>query len=280
MIFNWDVPELTSSQKRIADFIEKSGERILYYSETELANELRVSNATISRFWRKIGYENFKAFKAAILEKEQLSPQKKLKNSLEQIQNQQLSIHEHLLAISNNQILNTLEELDSEQFKEAITLMSNCRKLYIHAPASAEGIAVLMKHRLDRFGLDIEILQKNGQELFESLMHIQKEDVIFLFGFVAMTPEAFVLLDYAKRVNYKTIIITDLLISDFQDEGDYIFYTNRGELWEFHSMIAPTFLVENFILGIGQYLEQQSLRNLEKLSELRKIYKEILPRKH
>ena len=43
-------------------------------------------------------------------------------------------------------------------------------------------------------------------------------------------------------------------------------------------MIAPTFLVENFILGIGQYLEQQSLQNLEKLSELRKIYKDQLPR--
>ena len=43
-------------------------------------------------------------------------------------------------------------------------------------------------------------------------------------------------------------------------------------------MIAPTFLVENFILGIGQQLEKQSLQNLEKLSELRKQYKDQLPR--
>ena len=43
-------------------------------------------------------------------------------------------------------------------------------------------------------------------------------------------------------------------------------------------MIAPTFLVETFILGIGQNLEQQSLQNLEKLSELRKMYKDQLPR--
>ena len=160
-----------------------------------------------------------------------------------------------------------------EQFKQAITLMSNCRKIFIHAPASAEGLAALMKHRLSRFGLEIEILPKSGHELFEYLMHFQKEDVLFMFGFVAMNREASVLLDYAKKVNYKTIILSDCLISDFQESGDYIFYTNRGELWEFHSMIAPTFLVENFILGIGQYLEQQSLQNLEKLSELRKLYK-------
>ena len=50
----WDVSKLTASQKRIADFIEKSGEHILYYSETELAQRLHVSNATISRFWKRL----------------------------------------------------------------------------------------------------------------------------------------------------------------------------------------------------------------------------------
>ena len=278
MKMKWDVTKLTPSQKRIADFIEKSGEHILYFSETELAQKLHVSNATISRFWKQIGYDNFKAFKTAIKENEQISPESKLKNSLLQIQHQQLPIHEHLLTMTQNQFVNTLEALDREQFEQAITLMTNCRKIYIHAPSSAEGIAVLMKHRLARFGLEIELLPKSGHDLFESLMHFQKEDVVFMFGFVEMSREAAVLLDYAKKVKYKTIIVTDLLISDFHEEGDYIFYTNRGELWEFHSMIAPTFLVETFILGIGQNLEQQSLENLQKLSELRKMYKDQLPR--
>ena len=180
--------------------------------------------------------------------------------------------------MTKDQLVNTLEALDVEQFKQAITLMSTCRKLYIHAPSSAEGLGVLMKHRLARFGLDIEILPKSGHELFESLMHFRQEDVVLIFGFVSMNREASVLLDYAKKVDYKTIIVTDCLISDFQESGDYVFYTNRGELWEFHSMIAPTFLIENFILGIGQHLEKQSIQNLEKLSELRKQYKDQLPR--
>ncbi|TKC16132.1 MurR/RpiR family transcriptional regulator [Robertmurraya kyonggiensis] len=274
----WDVKKLTANQKRIADFIEKMGKQILYYSETELAETLEISNATVSRFWKQIGYDNFKSFKAALKEKEQISPDNKLKNSLLQIQDQELQIHEHLLSITKSQLVNTLQEIDYEKFNKAIRLMSICRKIYIHAPSSSEGLSILMKHRLARFGLEIELLPKSGHELFESLMHIRKEDVVFIFGFVAMNREASVLLDYAKRVNYKTIILTDLLISDFQENGDYIFYTNRGELWEFHSMIAPTFLVENFILGIGQYLEKQSLENLEKLSELRKLYKEQLPK--
>ncbi len=81
-----------------------------------------MSNATISRFWKTIGYENFKSFKAAIKEKEQVSPKSKLKNSLLQIQHQKLQIHEHLLTMTKNQLVNTLEALDYEQFKQAITL--------------------------------------------------------------------------------------------------------------------------------------------------------------
>nr|WP_106781273.1 MurR/RpiR family transcriptional regulator [Lysinibacillus timonensis] len=278
MNIKWNLSKLTPSQKRIADFIEKTGEHILYYSETELAEALHVSNATISRFWKQIGYENFKSFKAELKEKEQISPKRKLENSLSKIQSQQLEVYEHLLKMTTDQLVNTLHALDQEKFNEVVALMSNCRKLYIHGPSSSEGIALLMKHRLARFGLEVEILPKTGHELFEYLMHFQKEDVVFLFGFVTMNREASVLLDYAKKVNCKTIIITDCLISDYQELGDYIFYTNRGELWEFHSMIAPTFLVENFILGIGQYLEKQSLENLETLSELRKLYKDRLPR--
>ncbi|MBD8070151.1 MurR/RpiR family transcriptional regulator [Bacillus sp. PS06] len=275
---NWNVTKLTPNQKKIADFIEKEGNQILYYSETELAEALAMSNATVSRFWKHIGYDNFKAFKQELKEKERISPDSKLKNSLSQIQHQSLQIHEHLLSVTKNQLVNTLRELDSKQFQAAISLMSNCRKIYIHAPGSTESISVLMKHRLARFGLEIELLPKSGHELFEALMHIQKDDVVFIFGFVAMNREASVLLDYAKKAHYQTIILTDCLISDFHEQGDYIFYTNRGELWEFHSMIAPTFLVENFILGIGQHLEEQSLQNLEKLSELRKLYKEQLPK--
>ena len=79
MDIEWDVSKLTASQKKIADFIEKSGEHILYYSETELAKALQVSNATISRFWKSIGYDNFKSFKATIKEQEKVYTRKQIK---------------------------------------------------------------------------------------------------------------------------------------------------------------------------------------------------------
>ena len=73
-------------------------------------------------------------------------------------------------------------------------------------------------------------------------------------------------------------MITDRLISDFNTNADIVLYASRGELWEFHSMVAPTFLIENLIIGIGMQQKKKSISKLEKLNELRSKYKDILPR--
>lgn len=59
--------------------------------------------------------------------------------------------------------------------------------------------------------------------------------------------------------------------------ADYVLYAHRGDTWEFHSMVAPTTVVETLVMGISMQLKQQSIKNMEKLSKLRKNYGEIVP---
>ncbi|MDO5732610.1 MAG: MurR/RpiR family transcriptional regulator [Eubacteriales bacterium] len=57
---------LTRSEKRLAAYIEKSREAIQYMSISELAQRVRVADATVTRFCRKLGLTGFNAFKLAI----------------------------------------------------------------------------------------------------------------------------------------------------------------------------------------------------------------------
>lgn len=93
-----------------------------------------------------------------------------------------------------------------------------------------------------------------------------------------MHPETRVILDHIKSIGGKSIVITDRLISDFNTNADIVLYASRGELWEFHSMVAPTFIVENLIIEVGIRQKEKSISKLEKLNELRSKYKSILPR--
>ena len=273
---NWNIEDLTPHQKVIADYVQKNMRAMLYMTETEIAAQLQLSNATVSRFWKSVGFENFKDFKNNLKELEEVSPANKLENIMNQVKSNKMP--QQMLELSLSHLQDTLLYFSSETFQEAIDALTSSNKIYIYSPGPSEGLAKLIDFRLSRFGLSIHCLPKSGHELFESLIHMSKEDVVLIFGFVQLHPETRVILDHTNVIGCKSIVMTDRLISDFNTSADIVLYASRGELWEFHSMVAPTFLIENLIIGIGMHQKEKSIAKLEKLNELRRKYKDILPR--
>jgi DNA-binding MurR/RpiR family transcriptional regulator len=58
--------QLTSSEKKVADYIVVQQQKVQYLSISELAGACGVADATISRFCRQIGYRGYNAFKLAV----------------------------------------------------------------------------------------------------------------------------------------------------------------------------------------------------------------------
>ena len=272
---DWNIEDLTPNQKVIADYVQKNIKAMLYMTETEIAAQLELSNATVSRFWKSIGFENFKDFKNNLKEREVISPANKLKNIMNQVKSNEMQ--QQMLALSTQHLQETLRYFSSETFEQAVDALASSNRIYIYSPGPSEGLAQLINFRLSRFGLSIHYIP-SGHELFESLIHMNKEDAVLIFGFVQLHPETRVILDHIKSIGGKSIVITDRLISDFNTNANIVLYASRGELWEFHSMVAPTFLVENLIIGVGIRQKDKSISKLEKLNELRSKYKSILPR--
>ncbi len=58
--------QLTSSEKKVADYVVSNGQGTQHMSISELAEACGVAEATISRFCRRMGYGGYGAFKLAI----------------------------------------------------------------------------------------------------------------------------------------------------------------------------------------------------------------------
>lgn len=267
---------LTPNEKKIADYISKSGGRVLTYTEDEIAKALKISNATVSRFWRKIGFKNFKDYKNTYKKNMDITPANKLENIMEQIDSS--TVWAQMMTTSMKHLEITLAHFNEDAFRAVVQTISKAKTVYIYSPGPTEGLGSLLNYRLSRFGLNLKILPKSGHEIYESLVHFSSDDVLFMFGFVKLHPESQVLLDHTKKLGMKSIVLTDCLVSDFNTQCDHLLFASRGELWEFHSMIAPTFVIENIIIAIGKETAEQSMKKLEKLDALRKEYKDILPR--
>ena len=58
--------DLTTAEKKTADYVLRNPRESQFLSIAELAEESGVAEATVSRFCRRLGYKGYNAFKLAI----------------------------------------------------------------------------------------------------------------------------------------------------------------------------------------------------------------------
>lgn len=190
---NWfpDISGLSPSQLKIADFIERNPEEMLFMTEQEIADRLGTSIATVSRFWRAVGHENAKAFAeaAGVLGLDACSETGKTISRLDAS-----SLPAKMLEQAKHHLQDTMEKNRPDELEEAARLMASARRVYVHAPGPSLSLGELLSYRLSRFGMSVRIMAGSGHELLESLAHVEREDVVLLFSFTRMLPETEVIL--------------------------------------------------------------------------------------
>lgn len=271
-----DEINLTKNEKIIYDFLLNKRNSISLYTESDISKSTGVSQPTVSRFWKKIGFNNFKEFKENM--KNTTSPSvtsEKFKSLLNSEKFHYKNYVDHSITL----LQESANKLNEEDFNKAIEFLSTSGKIFTHAIGPGEFLSSLLIFRLKRFGLDISALPSNGQAIYEGLINTSSNDLFVLFLFSHYHPETYVIIDYAKKNNIKLILITDIYIKPIENENIVTIYVSRGELFEFHSLTGPLFLIESFIVSVGILKEQQSLDKIKKLEELRESYETYLPRK-
>lgn len=276
MYENWNKKSFSTNQRQLAEFIQRNEQRVLYLTEQEIADELGISIASVSRFWKAVGYMNAKQFKARLRFRLESSPAIKLQETMNLVG--ELSLPETLLNSCLHHLEETCKRLSPELLKEASTMIQHARHVFVYSPGPCISLAELFAFRLRRFGIGIQIMASSGHELLETLMHTNQEDVILIFGFVHLLPEIEVIMDHAREAHYRVILITDRFIYPRLDHADVVLYAGRGEVWEFHSMVAPVYVIENLILYIGTSMPEHSLDKLTRLQQMRVTYASKLPR--
>lgn len=271
-----DKGNFSSSQLKIAGFVERHPDEVLFMTEQELADRIGTSIATVSRFWRMAGYENGKDFRQKLRSVMDTTPAHKLETTISRLEPASLPVK--MLEQTKVHLRETAEQTDPEELKRVASLMAGARRIYVYAPGPSVALGELLFYRLSRFGMSVRMMAASGHELLESLAHLQTEDVVLLFSFTRLLPESEVILDCAKRVGCPSVMITDREEFCYDPELAAAFYVSRGEMGEFHSMVTPLLLVEQIILSIGLLSKEQVLSKLEVLSELRARYADRLPR--
>ena len=125
-------------------------------------------------------------------------------------------------------------------------------------------MAQLLFYRLRRIGIRVSLLPSGGSEIVEGLSHVEKEDLVILFGFSKMSKEGKFILDYQKNVGYKIVSFTSRNHVPDDEQGDIDLYVYRGESGEYHSMVAVAALVDILVLTTAEKMKADATKQLKK----------------
>ncbi|MGO4350063.1 MurR/RpiR family transcriptional regulator [Paenibacillus sp. MCAF9] len=273
-----DLDNMSKSHQSIANYVVGALQQIPYCTEEDIAMAVGVSTATVSRFWRTIGFANLKAFKKTLLQSEHATPAHKMKKILNKVDHEEADIVSEMLEIAAANVEVTSKRVEREQFHQAVEAIHKARKVYVFGTGAAASLIELIRFRLNRINVQIEGMAGSGSELLETLVHADSSDVLLMFGFVRRSPELTVLLEHAKEAGYTTVLITDLLVSDMLEQSDLVLQVDRGELEGFHSMAAPVALLDALSVAVTKRRGQQAFDQLDRLHVMRKKYSSQLPK--
>lgn len=257
--------ELTKKEKRVAEFFLDEDKRIYLMTVSEIASEIGVSDTSVIRFIKNIGFKNFTEFKN--------SGQKKIKTHLEKtndfIKNIDLikensieqmyieKINEEVNRIFSQESLSILKDIGK-------TLMKKDNK-YVVGFKSTAGVANFFGVRLGFILKNVFTFNIDDSVVVNSIFNIKENDVLIVFDYPMYSKVSQVLAKIAMTRNAKIILFSDSENSPLAKYSNIIYKVKLNGISVFNSLISTQILIEYILTYISQFIKEEDKERFTKI---------------
>jgi DNA-binding MurR/RpiR family transcriptional regulator len=262
--------QLTKSEKSIADFLRQNQDEAAFLAAGEIAQRLNLSEATMVRFARTLGFSSYPAMRTVLQEtfRRRVTHSARLRGRLDDLRSAG-DIFERLVASEMDYLTQALETVDRKALYQAVDLLRSRNRVFVFGVGPSVSLVELMEIRLGRFGRQVIPLTTAGREILEPLLLLNGQDLLFVICFFDISNALQLVLDYAREVGCPVIMLTDTLGSIIGDKADVVLAARRGPMAEFHSLVVPMTIINTLLLAIASEDREQVMANLDRLDLLR-----------
>jgi DNA-binding MurR/RpiR family transcriptional regulator len=267
---------LTKSEKVIANFLRKNQEESAFLSAGEIARRLELSEATLVRFARTLGFNSYPAMREVLQEnfRQRVTHSTRLRGRLDELR-QNGGIFERLTAMEIDYLTQALDSIDRREMDRAVDLIKKHDKIFVFGLGPSISLVDLMEIRLHRFGKEVVPLKVSGREVIDSLLVMKPKDLVFVICFFDQNPTLQLVLDYSRKVGATIIMLTDTLDTILGEKADVILSARRGPVGEFHSLVVPMTVINTLLLSVASADQQHIMPVLDRLDSLRAKLNEL-----
>ena len=230
---------LTKGEKKIAEFLVKNPKKVILLSALDLGKEIGVSDASVLRFSKTMGFNKFNDFKNYIaLELSETSPDDRIVKNWDNF-NSKNDIANKIVNADLENIKEFLLNVDFDQVNEAVEMIDEAKKIYFLGIGSSRAISQFMFWHVKRLGFNAECVNEGGLGLYEAFSHIKKGDVVIIFAFPRFLNDEIKAVKLAKEKKAKIITVTSNVFSEISFLSDIVFKISVENNGFFNSYIVP-----------------------------------------
>lgn len=205
----------SKTEEKIHTYIIENPEQVIYDTLNSITTKLHVGEASIVRYFKKIGYTNFVTFKMDIYNALQ---EISIQNGLPFIEN----ITENMIDVINK----TKACVDMDAIEKATDLILNSNQTVIAGMGTSHTTALDLFSKIIRTGVNATVI--NDSHFGYMYTAILNEDCCaIIFSFSGETAEMIKFATICKEKNVKTIIVSNYTNSTLYSLAD-VFLQTRG----------------------------------------------------
>jgi DNA-binding MurR/RpiR family transcriptional regulator len=271
-IISENFKKLTKSEKKIASHLTKHQEECAFLSAGELAAQLDLSEATMVRFARSLGFDGYPEMRKVLQAnyRQRVSHSARIRGRLAELRDKG-DVFERLVASEMDYLTQALQTVDRNELKRAVKLFQDHKRIFVYGVGPSVTLVDLMELRLYRFGWQVVPLRTSGRELLDPLLTMTANDLLFTICFFDVSQTLHLVLDFARETGCPVIMLTDTLGPIIGRKADVILAAKRGPMSEFHSLVVPMTIINSLLLSIANE-EKSAMENLDKLDQLRERF--------
>ena len=169
------LPDLRKSEQTVAEFVLKDPKSIIMMKTAEASSEMGISEPTLIRFCKAIGFSGFQEFKI------NLSQQLAADDYFVMYEiNEDDSIHElceKVFDTTISEILNVRSQIDQAILENAIEILVNAKRVEFYAFGGSAPVAMDGQHKFFRLKISSSYISDPHLQ-FMSANSLEKDDVV------------------------------------------------------------------------------------------------------
>ena len=198
------IPNLSKGQLKIVSFLLDNYNESVVMTAKEIAKELNISESTVVRFSKRIGFEGFLEFQKALKEEirnivtiNQKFDMFKFPDSIEKVIQKSFYIDQKL-------IKKTLENLDYSKLEIFCKSIIESNRIYLLGLRSSRILTEYLQYYLQFFNSNIINLSTSTIDYIDCFLDTKEDDIAIVFSFPRYTTHT---VDLVKRLKLQNIKI-------------------------------------------------------------------------